>query len=248
MPARFSQDTFFNGKLTVRQERVGYRFSIDAVILAHRVRPKLGERVVDLGTGCGIVPLIAGFRHPEIQMFGIEIQKELADIADVNVRENRMEGSIRIFCRDMRTIQPAMFQGPVDIVVSNPPFRKAASGRINPNRQRAVARHEIKVTLLDVVKTASDILKRAGLFVLVYTSERLPELVHHMKSCGLEPKNVRFIHSRRGADSKLMMIEGVKQGRPGLKVGPPIIIYTEDGTYTEEVEAMFLPKLIVPTF
>ena len=241
MQDRLSRDTFFNGKVTVKQERVGYRFSIDAVILAHRVRPKPGERVVDLGTGCGIVPLIVGYRHPETPIFAVEIQKELADIADANVRDNGMQGNIRIFCRDMRTIQPAMFQGPVDIVVSNPPFRKAASGRINPNRQRAVARHEIRVTLLDVVKAASDILKRAGLFVLVHTSERLPELVQHMNSCGLEPKNVRFIHSRKQSESKLMMMEGIKQGRPGLNVGPPIIIYNEEGAYTEEVEAMFLP-------
>ena len=242
MQNRLTQDTFFNGKVTVKQDREGYRFSIDAVILAHRLRPKPGERVVDLGTGCGIVPLIVGFRHPEIQIFGVEIQKELADIADINVRDNGMEGNIQIFCRDMRTIQPAMFQGPIDIVVSNPPFHKAASGRINPNRQRAVARHEIRVTLLDVVKTAGDILKKAGLFVIVYTSERLPELVRHMRSCSIEPKNVRFIHSRKKSESKLMLMEGVKQGRPALKVGPPIVIYNEDGTYTEELEAMFLPN------
>jgi len=241
MRDRLTQDTFFNGKVTVKQDRVGYRFSIDAVILAHCVRPKPGERVVDLGTGCGIVPLIVGFRYPEIQMLGVEIQKELADIADTNVKDNGMEGNIRIFCRDIRNIQPTMFQGPVDIVVSNPPFHKAASGRINPNRQRAVARHEIKVTLLDVLKAAGDLLKIAGLFVLVYTPERLPELVQHMRSCRIEPKNVRFIHSREKSKSKLMLVEGVKNGKSGLKVGPPIIIYNEDGTYTEEVEAMFLP-------
>ena len=241
MQDKLTRDTFFNGKVTVKQERVGYRFSIDAVILAHHVRPRPGERVVDLGTGCGIVPLIVAYRYPATHMFGIEIQKELADIADDNVRENGMQEIVRIVHRDMQTIQPAMFQGPVDIVVSNPPFHKAASGRINPNRQRAVARHEIRVTLLDVVKAAGDILKRAGLFMLVYTSERLPELVQHMRACRIEPKNVRFIHSRKKHESKLMMMEGIKQGRPGLKVGPPIVIYNEDGTYTEEVDAMFLP-------
>ncbi len=241
MQDRLTRDTFFNGKVTVKQEQVGYRFSIDAVILAHHVRPRPGERVVDLGTGCGIVPLIVAYRHPATHMFGIEIQKELADIADDNVRENGMQETVRIVHRDMQTIQPAMFQGPVDIVVSNPPFHKAASGRINPNRQRAVARHEIRVTLLDVVKAAGDILKTAGLFVLVYTSERLPELVQHMRACRIEPKNVRFIHSRRDGESKLMMMEGIKQGRPGLKVGPPIVIYNEDGTYTKEVADMFLP-------
>lgn len=241
MQDRLTRDSFFNGKVSVIQERAGYRFSIDAVILAHHVRPKPGERVVDLGTGCGIVPLIVAYRYPAVHMFGIEVQKELADIANDNVRNNGMHETVRIVHRDMQTLQQAMFQGPVDIVVSNPPFRKAHSGRVNPNRQRAVARHEISVTLPDVVKTAGDILKTAGLFVLIYTSERLPELVQHMKSCGLEPKNVRFIHSRRNSESKLMMMEGIKQGRPGLKVGPPIVIYNEDGSYTEEVATMFFP-------
>lgn len=242
MQNRLTRDTFFNGKVTVKQEQAGYRFSIDAVILAHRVRPKTGERVVDLGTGCGIVPLIVAYRYPATRMFGIEIQKELADIANDNVRDNGMQETVRIAHRDMQTLQPAMFQGPVDIVVSNPPYRKAHSGRINPNRQRAVARHEISVTLLNVVKAAGYILKTSGLFVLVYISERLPELIQHMKSCRLEPKNVRFIHSRKDSESKLMMMEGIKQGRPGLKVGPPIVIYNENGSYTDEVGAMFLPK------
>ena len=126
MQDRLTQDSFFNGKVTVKQDRMGYRFSIDAVILAHRVRPKPGERIVDLGTGCGIIPLIVGYRHPGNPIYGVEIQKELADIADTNVRDNEMQGTIQIVCRDMQTIHPAMFKGPVDMVVSNPPFRKAA--------------------------------------------------------------------------------------------------------------------------
>ena len=239
MNKRLTQDSIFNGKVTVKQDRVGYRFSIDAVILAHCVRPKPGERVVDLGTGCGIVPLIIGYRHPATHMFGIVIQKELADIAEINIRENGMQAKIRILRRNLETIQPVMFQGPVDIVVSNPPFRKTASGRINPNPQRAVARHEISVTLLGVVKAASDILKKGGVFILIYTSERLSELIQHMQTCGLEPKHMRFIHSRTDSESKLFMMEGVKQGRPGLKVGPPIVIYDENGVYTEEIEGMF---------
>jgi tRNA1(Val) A37 N6-methylase TrmN6 len=241
MKDRLTQDSFFNGKVTVKQDRLGYRFSIDAVILAHRVRPKPGERIVDLGTGCGIVPLIVAYRYPGNPIFGVEIQKELADIAGANVSDNQMQGTIRIVCRDMQTLHPTMFKGPVDMVVSNPPFRKAASGRVNPNQQRAVARHEISVTLLDVVKTASGLLKTAGVFIIIYTSERLPELIQHMRSCRLEPKVVRFIHSRADSDSKLMMMEGVKQARPGLKVGSPLVIYKEDGSYTEEVADMFLP-------
>ena len=239
MQEKMTRDTFFNGRLTVKQNRTGYRFSIDAVILADRIRPKSGQRVVDLGTGCGIVPLIVGYRFPAACLYGVEIQKELADIASDNVRTNGMETSVKIFYKDIQNLLPAMFDGPVDIVVSNPPFRKASSGRINPNQQRAVARHELRVTLLKVVEKASELLKVSGRFVLIYTSERLVELIAHMRSCQLEPKLVRFIHAQSDSESKLVMIEGIKQSKPGLKVGPPLVIYREDGTYTEEVQAMF---------
>jgi len=239
MQEKMTRDTFFNGRLTVKQNRTGYRFSIDAVILADRIRPKSGQRVVDLGTGCGIVPLIVGYRFPAACLYGVEIQKELADIASDNVRTNGMETSVKIFYKDIQNLLPAMFDGPVDIVVSNPPFRKASSGRINPNQQRAVARHEIRVTLLNVVEKASELLKVSGRFVLIYTSERLAELIVHMRSCQLEPKSVRFIHAKADSESKLVIIEGIKQSKPGLKVGPPLVIYREDGTYTEEVQTMF---------
>jgi tRNA1(Val) A37 N6-methylase TrmN6 len=239
MQDKLTRDTFFNGKLTVKQDGVGYRFSIDSVLLANSIQPKPGDRVVDLGTGCGIVPLIVAYHYPETTLFGIEIQEDLVHIARINVRDNGMTENIQIMCRKMQTAQPAMFQGPVDIVVSNPPFRKASSGRINPNRQRAIARHEIRVTILDVTKTASALLRTAGLFVVIYTSERLADLIQHMRSCSLEPKRVRFIHSKQDSESKLVMMTGTKQGKPGLKVGPPIVIYNPDGSYTEELESMF---------
>ncbi len=241
MQSDWTQDSFFDGKLSIRQGRKGYRFSIDAVILAGSIRPKLRERVVDLGTGCGIVPLLVAFRHPKTILFGVEIQKDLAEMARLNVAENGLTQAIQIIQGDMRSIRPGRFDGPVDRVVSNPPFRRAATGRVNPDSQRAIARHEIKVTLPDLIQTASYLLKTAGKFVIIFTSERLVELIQQMRTYQLEPKSVRFIHSRQDCESKLVMMTGVKRGNPGLKIGAPIFVYNPDGSYTDEVERMLHP-------
>ena len=237
----WTHDSFFDGKLSIKQARCGYRFSIDAIILANTIQPRPKERIVDLGTGCGVVPLLVAFRHPDTILFGVEIQNDLAEIARLNVQENGLAQSIEIISDDMRSIRAAQFGGPVDRVLSNPPFHRAASGRINPNAQRAIARHEIQVTLPDLVQTASRLLRTAGQFLVIYTSERLVELIQHMRSSHLEPKSVRFIHSRRDSESKLVMLKGVKRGNPGLAVEAPLVIYNDDNTYTNEVERMFHP-------
>ncbi len=234
-------DTFFNGRIQIKQNRYGYRFSIDAVLLAYYARPRPGDKVLDLGTGCGIIPLILAYRNPKIQIHGIEVQEELAALAALNVKENCMDGCITIQCRDMKALQQGMISGPVDLVVSNPPYRKPESGRINPDLQRAVARHEIKVSLYDVVETARRMLRISGRFVTIYLAERMTDILTQMRSSDIEPKFLRMIHSGRNTEAKLILVEGVKGGRPGTKIGPPLIIYREDGSYTDEVEKMFQP-------
>lgn len=234
-------DTFFNGRIRVKQNRAGYRFSIDAVLIAGLTIPSPDDTVLDLGTGCGIIPLILAYRHPKIKVYGIEVQQQLADLAIINVEENRMKDRITIHCMDMKKLKHDMMSGPVDLVVSNPPYRKAESGRINPDQQRAVARHEIKATLSDVVETAQRMLRTAGRFVTVYPAERMADILIQMRSAGLEPKSLRTVHSDRHTDAKLIIVEGKKGGRPGLKIGSPVIIYRKDGSYTEEVQEMFKP-------
>lgn len=234
-------DAFFNGRIQVRQPRGGYRFSIDAVLIAAHVKPRPQDTVLDLGTGCGIIPMILAYRHPQISIYGIEVQPQLAELAVLNVKENGMGKQITILCMDMKALQPAAISGSVDLVVSNPPFRQAESGRINPNRQRAIARHEIRATLVDVVEAARRLLRASGRFVSVYPAERLTDMLTQMRSAGIEPKFVRMIHSGRHAEARLILVEGSKGARPGVKIGPPLMIYNQDGSYTEEVEQMFRP-------
>jgi tRNA1Val (adenine37-N6)-methyltransferase len=234
-------DTFFNGKLHVAQGASGYRFSIDAILLASHTDVRAGERLLDLGTGCGIIPLILAYRHPDIRVYGIEIQNDLADLAVANVNENSMQDRITLICRDMRELKPDLIAGPVDVIVCNPPYRKPNSGRLNPNPQKAVARHELKVSLTDVLRTVRCMLRTAGRFVTIYTAERAAELISQMRLHGIEPKFLRLIHSQVDADAKLILVSGKKGARPGVKIGPPLIIYNAAGDYSAEVEKMFTP-------
>jgi len=233
-----TSDTFLNGRIRVRQKRSGYRFSIDAVLLASFLQPRPGDRILELGTGCGIVSLILAHRHPEIDITAVEVQPELADTAIQNVSENRMSGRIAVYCRDMKTLPAPEIREPVDWVVTNPPYRKTKSGRVNPDRQKAISRHEILVTLADVVTVSRRMLKTGGKLAFIYPAERLGELITEMRQQGIEPKRLRTVHTTRKANAKLVLVEGVAGGRPGITVSPLLAIYLDNGAYTREVADM----------
>lgn len=237
----FTTDTFFDGRIRVRQYQAGYRFSIDAVVLAYHASPRSGEKVLDLGTGCGIIPLIMAYRQPDISIYGVELQTELAKLAISNVRENQLQDRCTVFCTDMKLLKPDVTSGAVDRVVCNPPYRKHGSGRINPDAQRAVARHEIKVDLCDIIQTARRMLRKAGRFVVIYSAERTIDILSQMRVDCIEPKFIRMIHAERDKEARLILVEGLKDGRPGLKIAPPLIIYDENGDYTAEVKSMLRP-------
>ena len=236
---KFTIDAFFDGRVIIKQSRMGYRFSVDAVVLAASVQPKPKDTIVDLGTGCGIIPLILAHRHPEIRIFGVEVQKELAVLAQENIATNGMEDRITILQMDMKKLSINMLPKTADLVVSNPPYRKAHSGRINPNQQRARARHEIFITLADLIDTVRKILRKSGRFMMVYPIDRLADVVATLRSGNLELKFFRNIHSYRDTEAKRVLVEAVLDGRPGLKAAPPLYIYEPDHTYTEEVQGMF---------
>lgn len=237
----FTTDTFFNGRLLVDQPRSGYRYSIDAVILSYLASCQTCHTVLDLGTGCGIIPMILAFRNPDLQITAIEIQDELANIASRNVTRNRMEDRIKVHCMDMKQMDMAITSRPVDMVVCNPPYRKMNSGRINPNRQRAVARHEIMATLEDVIQAAKRFLKTAGVFMIIYPAQRLADLFLFMRKNSIEPKRLVNVHSTTDSEAELVVVKGTKGGRPGLKIDAPVYIYEKEKIYTQRVQDMFNP-------
>lgn len=234
-----TRDHFFNGSIILNQPKTGYRFSIDAVILSHLACPAAGETVLDLGTGCGVIPIMLAFRHPDIRLIGVEIQPALSDLARRNVADNRMADRIRIIEMDMGKLSLADAGGPVDLVVTNPPYRKLDSGRINADSQRAVARHELKIDLATLLQTTRRMLRKNGRFVIIYPAGRFVDLVAAMRSAGLEPKKLTMIHARPNTPGQLVVMLGVKGGRPGLAVDPPLHVYNENGDYSPEIQAIF---------
>lgn len=237
---QLTRDAFYHGRLIVCQHKTGYRFSIDSVLLAGYIRPKKGGRLIDLGCGCGIISLLVAFRFPTLQFFGVELQSSLASLAHRNVTENRMDDRILILERDMKSLSQEMTQGPVDTVFCNPPFGRVYGGRINPNVERALARHEIMVSLKEIIAITRRMLRTGGRFFTIFPADRMTDLLCHMRTNRIEPKRIRMVHSYEADPPKRILVEGVAGSQPGVSISRPLVIYLADGEYTDEVERLFL--------
>jgi tRNA1Val (adenine37-N6)-methyltransferase len=232
-------DTLFGGRLKIIQKKKGYRFSVDALLLAHFTPPSLKGRILDLGTGCGIVPLILIFHHKGLKVIGVEIQPSLADLARRNAALNRFSSRIEIWEKDLKALEREKGGGTFDVVFSNPPYRKVGSGRINPRQEEALARHEIKATLKDILQTAHHLLKEKGRLMMIYPASRAADLIQEMRKIHLEPKRVQFIHSHQKDEARLMLVEAIKEGRAQINVLPPLFLYDSANQYTPEAQELF---------
>jgi tRNA1Val (adenine37-N6)-methyltransferase len=222
-----SIDGFMNGNLRLIQSRTGYRFSIDAVLLAEFVTIKQGDVVVDLGAGCGIIPLVLLLKKPVRHAYGIEIQWGLAYQTARNAMLNGFSDRMSVIMGDIRI--PPLSASCANVVVCNPPYRRKDSGRINPDQQRAIARHEILASLDDILNTTKRILKPKGRLAMIYPVERLNDLMIKMRSLGMEPKRLRIIYPGMESEAKLVMIEASLGSKAGLKVLPPLL---DQGDYS----------------
>ena len=164
-----------------------------------------------------------------------------AALASETVFQNGLSDRITIHCQDIRNIGAEALSGAADMVICNPPFRKCETGRVSPNSERAIARHEISTTPDEILAAAGRMLKPAGEFVVIYPVSRLMDIVFTMRRSGIEPVLLRMIHSRIDDSAKLILLKGHRKSRAGISVLPPLIIYCSDGTYTEEAGKMFQP-------
>jgi tRNA1Val (adenine37-N6)-methyltransferase len=234
-----SLDPLFQGKLLFIQKRNGYRFSMDAVILARLTLAGKGDRVLDLGTGCGVIPLILSLNPDCGPLVGVEVQPELVELAERNVLLNGRQESIRILHMNFKDIKAHFEAGSFDVVVSNPPFGTPGTGRISPLPQRAVARHEIEASIEDVLDAALYALKTGGRLFVIYPASRLVRLICGLKKRSLEPKTLRMIHAREGAEAQLAVVHAIKGGGEELTVLKPLYIYNLQGRYTPEMEQLY---------
>jgi tRNA1Val (adenine37-N6)-methyltransferase len=232
-------DALFNGELLLYQDQDGYRFSLDAVLLAGLTRIEDSDRIIDLGTGCGVVPLILAHRKQGQECVGVEIQSELVELARKNVAANGCGSRVQIAAMDYREAPCHFSPGAFDLVVSNPPYRRLTTGRINPNRQRAQARHEITGSVEDVYAAAKFLLPDGGRLAVVYSATRLARLMVAASRHGFAAKRLTLIHSREGSPASLVHLECRKAGGEELRVEPPLHIYQAEGRLTEEVQRLY---------
>ncbi len=217
-------DTFFGGKLQIIQKKKGYRFSIDAILLSQFVKIRKDERVIDLGTGCGILPLLLSQTTKAHSFVGVELQEGLAECARKNVRLNHLENKISVLQQDLRQLRKDLPAGSFDAVLSNPPYRKNRSGRINPSSEKAIARHEIEGELEDLISIVSYLLPAKGRGYFIFPATRAIDLLAALRSRELEPKRLQFVHPRMGEEAKFVLTESVKSSGVELKVATPLIL------------------------
>jgi tRNA1Val (adenine37-N6)-methyltransferase len=232
-------DEIAGGKLKVLQKTRGYRFSIDSLLLSHFVRLRPGDSILEMGAGSGVVSLILAGRCAGIKIVGIEIQDELVEMAKRSVVLNGLAEVIEIRKGDARDVKKLFPTVSFDAVVSNPPYRKVNSGRINPVREKALARHEIAGTVGDFLRAAGLVLNPSGRFYVIYPATRMAELIYSMRNAGIEPKRLRVVYSSYGGSGKFALVEGVKEGGEELEVMPSLFIYEKKGGYTEEMANIF---------
>ncbi len=231
-----TMDYLFHGFLKVLQKEKGYRFSVDSLLLAHFVTLKGGDGVVELGTGSGVISMILALRFPEAIIADVEIQKELADMAGRNIQLNGLEDRIRIFHGDVKKIKELLEPQSFDVAVFNPPYRRLNSGRINPDLEKAVARHEISGTIDDFLRSAKYLLKDFGRVYIIYPAARGVHLMARMRKNGIEPKRLRIVYSSTVSGAAFILAEGVKNAGEELEILQPLFIYGNDERYSKEMD------------
>jgi tRNA1Val (adenine37-N6)-methyltransferase len=237
----YTEDRLFNGQMICRQHRKGYRFSVDAVLLAHFCRPKPRARVLDLGCGCGVIGLILCHRFTEVQVMGLELQPGLAALAHSNVLANALQARFTVQQADLRTIHEAVAPESFDLVLSNPPYYSPQQGRISQGTELALARHELSASLEELLAASAFAVKNRGVFCCIYPAERLDKMLHLLRQQRLSPKRLQPVYSYPGASrARLVLLEAIKNGGEGLHLLPPLYVYQEkNGPYSSELACMY---------
>lgn len=224
-------------KFKIMQNRDKFSYGIDAILLSHFTRPK--GLMIDLGTGTGIIPIRLAARGGFERLYGIEIQREVSELAKENIALNRLEDRVKILNMDLRELGDIFEKASFDVVVSNPPYMKAGGAIINPDENFAISRHEICCNLEDIIRISNYLLKPLGRIYIVHRTDRLVDIFHIMRNYGIEPKHIRFVQPKPYKRPNLILIEGMKGGKPDLKFHDPLIVYDNDGNYTDEIYEIY---------
>lgn len=219
------------------QNKKRFSYGTDAIFLSHFVKPR--GRIIDLGSGTGIIPLRMIDKGNVEEIYGVEIQKEVAEMAKRSVDLNELQDRIKILHMDLKELPERFPKASFDCVTSNPPYMKTGGAIINLDGNFAVSRHEINCNLEDIIRMAQYLLKPQGKFYMVHRPDRLVDILCTMREYKIEPKYIRFVQAKVDKKPNLLLIEGLKGGKAELKFHEPLIVYNEDGSYTEEIYRIY---------
>lgn len=227
--------------LKIIQRSDFFNFSMDSVLVAEFLSVGRGvHKIIDLGTGNGAIPLFLS-KRTKAKIYGIELQDISADLAKRNVELNNLQSQINIIHDDMKNWKKHFEHGSIDAVITNPPFFKFHGNEelLNDLDQLTLARHEISITLKEIIDISANLLRDKGYFSIVHRADRLIDIIETMRKSGIEPKKIQFTHSKGDKNAKILLVEGIKNGNEGLTVLPPLITHDENGKYSEQVLALF---------
>lgn len=229
------------GNLKIVQDKNYFNFSLESVLLPNFIKVnKSDNKIIDLGCGNLPMPLIINYLYPEKEIIGIELQKEIYDLAIETLKINNLENKIKVLNIDIKDIKSYFNSESFDIVISNPPyFNKNEQTKINDNKVKSIARHEIAITLEEIIEKASFLLKNKGKFGLVHRTERLDDVIILLKKYNIEPKKIQFIYPKIDKPSNLFLLEGVKNTGKGIKVLKPLIVHDKKNNYSQEIKEIF---------
>lgn len=221
------------------QKKGAFCFGMDAVLLSGFAAVRKGERVLDLGTGTGIIPILLEAKTEGSHFTGLEIQEESADMARRSVRYNHLEEKVEIVTGDIKEAGRLFGLASFDVVTSNPPYMNQSHGLVNPSDGKAIARHEVLCTLEDVIREGSRVLKSGGRFYMVHRPRRLVEILETFRRHGLEPKRMKMVHPCADREANMVLIEARKGGNPLMKVEAPVIVFDGDRNYSDEIRTVY---------
>lgn len=226
--------------LKIIQNKEGFCFGIDSILLSDFAKEiKRDARVIDLGTGTGIIATLLCKKTQLKEIIGVEKQKEVCEMAQRSIQLNQLEDQFKIINEDIIYLTKILGKNNFDAIVMNPPYKKKGTGIKNQEEKKVISRHETSATLKDFIEIAKDLLKDKGEVYMVHRPERLVDILNIMRNCKIEPKILRFVFSNRNSEPKLILIKGIKNAKPFLKVLNNLYIYKEDGEYTEEIKKIY---------
>ena len=222
------------------RSKKGFCFGIDSILLANFSKQiRKGSKVLDLGTGTGIIAILLCAKTELKEIIGIEIQKEVYEMAKKSIALNQLTHKFKIINEDILHVNHILEKNTFDVIVTNPPYQKKGTGIENEEKKKIISRHETTATLEDFIKVSRDLLKDKGEFYMIHKPDRLVDIMENMRKYNIEPKILRFVYSHQNSEPKLVLIKGVKNANPFLTIMENLYIYNIKGEYTEEINQIY---------